>query len=116
MGAAQQEYEELQHSHFQLTKEYEASQVRTTDLTARLEESIIKANSCEKKADLREGLLRDVIQQYKELEQEHSTSKHQLQAVKQKVVVLLQLEQERSEERKKEGVATSINEGINTDG
>ena len=116
-AAAQQDYEELQHSHFQLTKEYEASQVRTTDLTAQLEESIIKATSCEKKAELREGLLRDVIQQYKELETKHSTSKHQLQTVKQKVVVLLQLEQERSEEKKKEiVVTTSINEGINTDG
>lgn len=81
-------------------EQYESSQLIVTDLTARLEESIIQSTSYKKKAELREGLLRDVIQQYKELQAEHSASKDHLRKMKHKIAVLLQFEQERAEERK----------------
>ena len=101
-AAAQKEYNELHNNHHKLCEDYESSQLRITDLTARLEESIIKATSFEKKSELREGLLKDVIQQYKELQLENSTCKDHLRKVKQKVTVLLQLEKERSEQEEQE--------------
>lgn len=85
---------------FTVKEQYESSQLIVTDLTARLEESIIQSTSYKKKAELREGLLRDVIQQYKELQAEHSASKDHLRKMKHKIAVLLQFEQERAEERK----------------
>ena len=101
-AAAQKEYNELHNNHHKLCEDYESSQLRITDLTARLEESIIKATSFEKKSELREGLLKDVIQQYKELHLENSTCKDHLRKVKQKVTVLLQLEKERSQQEEQE--------------
>ena len=101
-AAAQKEYNELHNHHHKLCEDYESSQLRITDLTARLEESIIKATSFEKKSELREGLLKDVIQQYKELHLENSTCKDHLRKVKQKVTVLLQLEKERSQQEEQE--------------
>ncbi|OEU10415.1 hypothetical protein FRACYDRAFT_263883 [Fragilariopsis cylindrus CCMP1102] len=101
-AAAQKEYNELHNNHHKLCEDYESSQLRITDLTARLEESIIKATSFEKKSELREGLLKDVIQQYKELQLENSTCKDHLRKVKQKVTVLLQFEKERSEQEEQE--------------
>merc|ERR1740117_1532725 len=100
-AAAQKEYNELHNNHHKLCEDYESSQLRITDLTARLEESIIKATSFEKKSELREGLLKDVIQQYKELQLENSTCKDHLRKVKQKVTVLLQLEKERSQQQER---------------
>jgi hypothetical protein len=97
-AAAQKEYDELHSHHNKLCEDYESSQLRIADLTAKLEESIMKATSFEKKSELREGLLKDVIQQYKELQLENSTSKDQLRIVKQKVTVLIQLEKERAAE------------------
>ncbi|VEU36716.1 unnamed protein product [Pseudo-nitzschia multistriata] len=98
-AAARQEFEELQESHQLLNEDYESAQFKISDLSARLEETTIKANSFEKKAGLREVMLKDVIQQYKELQLEHSSSLDRVEQLKQKVKVFVQREQEREQER-----------------
>jgi len=104
-AAARQEFEELQESHKTLNEDYESAQFKISDLTARLEEMIIKANSFEKKAGLREVMLKDVIQQYKELQMEHSASLDKMGQLKQKVKVLVQIEKEREQARRAEAAA-----------
>ena len=98
--AAKAEINELQKSYRLLTEDYKLAQFKISDLSSKLEESTIKANSFKTKAELREKLLKDVIQQYKELQMENSESKDKMTQLKQKVAVLLKLEKERHAERK----------------
>jgi len=109
--AAKLELDELWENNQALTEDYEAAQFKISDLSAKLEESIIKANSFQTKAELRESLLKDVIHQYKELQLENSASTDQMAQLKQKVAVLLQLEKERNEERKAAEAAAATAEG-----
>jgi len=98
--ALELELNELRTNNKALCEDFEAAQFKISDLTARLEESNIKANSFQTKAKLRESLLNDVIQQYKELQMENSATNDRMIELKQKVAVLLQLEKERHEQRK----------------
>lgn len=106
--AAKVEFDELQVNHQALTEDLEAAKFKISDLIAKLEEANIKANSFETKAKLRESLLKDVIQQYKELQMENSATNDQMVQLKQKVTVLLQLEKERNEERKAVEAAAAV--------
>lgn len=99
-NAAKAENEELKEIHQALTENYEAAQFKISDLSAKLEEYKIKANSFKTKAELREKLMKDVIQQYKELQLENSASNERMIELKQKVAQLLQLEKERHAELK----------------
>lgn len=101
--------DELRKSNKTLSEDYEAAQFKISDLSSKLEESTIKANSYKTKAGLRERLLKDVIQQYKELQMENEESKEQMVQLKQKMSVLLQLEKERHAERKTKEAADAAN-------
>mmetsp|Transcript_3159 Transcript_3159/g.7490 ORF Transcript_3159/g.7490 Transcript_3159/m.7490 type:complete len:840 (-) Transcript_3159:119-2638(-) len=105
--AAKAEADELRGSHRVLAEDYEVALYKISDLTAKLEEATIKANSFKTKAGLREKLLKDVIQQYKELQMENSSCKERMEQLKQKVAVLLQLEKQRHAERKAEEAAAA---------
>lgn len=107
--AATADIDELRKSNKTLNEDYEAAQFRISDLSAKLEESTIKANSYKTKAGLREKLLKDVIQQYKELQMENAESKEQMVQLKQKMSVLLELEKERHAERKAKEAAEATN-------
>jgi len=104
-NAAKADIDELQKRQQALTEDYEAAQFKISDLSAKLEDATIRANSFRTKAKLRESLLKDVIQQYKELQMENSASNDQMVELKRKVEDLLQLEKERNEERKAEEAA-----------
>eukprot|EP00536_Pseudo-nitzschia_multiseries_P010584 jgi/Psemu1/326090/estExt_fgenesh1_pg.C_3280004 len=94
-AAAKQELDDLQQRCTVLTHDHESALYKISDLTARLEETTIRANSFQKKAGLREVMLRDVIKQYKDLQSEHSQAIDRMGQLKNKVEVLVQLEQER---------------------
>jgi chromosome segregation ATPase len=99
-NAAKANIDELKERQQVLTEDYEAAQFKISGLSAKLEDATIKANSFQTKAKLRESLLKDVIQQYKELQMENSASNDRMVELKRKVAVLLQLEKQRNEERK----------------
>lgn len=103
--AAKVEYDELRESHQALTKDHEVARYDISVLASKLEESTIKANSFATKAELREKLLKDVIDQYKELQIENAETKDRMAQLKQKTAALLQLEKDRHEERKAKEVA-----------
>jgi len=105
--AAKAEADELRVNHRVLSEDYKVAQFKISDLTAKLEEATIKANSYKTKAGLREKLLKDVIQQYKELQMENSDCKEKMEQLKQKMAVLLRLEKERHAERKEQEEATA---------
>lgn len=98
--AAKAEHNELKELYKGLKLDYETAQFKLSDLSAKLEESTIKANSFETKAKMREALLKDIIQQYKELQMENAASKDHMAKLKQKVTVLLSLEKQRHAETK----------------
>ena len=104
------ELSELKEQYQVLNKDYEAARYQIFDLCAKLEESTIKANSFETKAKMREGLLKDVIDQYKELQMENAASNDRMAQLKQKCATLLELEKERKEElkRREEAAADAL--------
>jgi chromosome segregation ATPase len=65
-----------------LHKDLETSRRTISDLQQEVLDTKQHALTSEKKAELREGLLKDVIQQYKDLQKEHSTSNEQLERLK----------------------------------
>jgi chromosome segregation ATPase len=73
-------------------------------LTARVNVLEKESATAKNKAELREGLLKDVIQQYKELEKEHSSSNDKLRKLKEKVahLVVKQYRQDKNNNKAKQ--------------
>jgi len=95
-AAARQEFRELRERYQTLAKDHESAQSKISDLTTKLRETTARANSFQKKAGLREVMLKDVIQQYKNLQAEHSEAIDRVEELQNEVGVLsVQLRDER---------------------
>jgi hypothetical protein len=97
--AAMLEAEEWKEKYESLQADHNQAKLKIANLTVQLQDLEKEATNAKQKADLREGLLKDVIQQYKELEHEHAGGVEKIGKLKDKIarLVLNRYKQEKQE-------------------
>jgi hypothetical protein len=88
-GAAMQEAQEWKGRYESLQSEHFVAKNEVSLLTSRVNDLEKQVTNAKKKAEVREGLLREVIQQYKDLEKDHSKANEKLGKLKEKVARLV---------------------------
>jgi hypothetical protein len=99
--AAMLEAQEWKAKCLSVQDEHSQAQLKIANLSVQVQDLEQQTGNARQKADLREGLLRDVIQQYKELENDHANAIEQIEKLKDKVACLAirQYRQERQEKK-----------------
>ncbi|KAG7358487.1 hypothetical protein IV203_015076 [Nitzschia inconspicua] len=108
--AAMIEVEEWKGKYQSLKHEHSHAQLKIANLTVQVQNLEQETANAKNKADLREGLLKDVIQQYKELEQEQVGANAQIARLKEKVALLV-LKQYKQDKQEKTTVSFGVKKG-----
>jgi hypothetical protein len=99
--AAMIEAQEWKDKYLSVQDDHSQAKLKIANLSVQVQDLEQEVFIATKKADLREGLLRDIIQQYKELEHEHTHALEQVGKLKDKVARLA-IKQYKQEKKEKE--------------